>query len=145
MKLKSNILVALSRKTVCIAFVVLISVNFSFGNVLSNHCKGGLDCADCVAPAHSHMPGTIAQTENNTCGSGDKNTTCGYQSGRIPADANRIALTLRSDPHEFSGIFVAKSEVNNRPNPSAEFPLQLDSTDMNATIPVYLLNDSLLC
>ena len=145
MKSKLNILAALLRKGVCIAFMLLISVNFSVGSSLSNTCKGGPDCANCADSAHSHMPGATAQMENTNCRPGDKNTTCGFEAGRTPDDANRIALTVRSDPYEFPGIFVVRSEVHTRPNSSGDFPLQFDSPDTNGAIPIFLLNDSLLC
>lgn len=145
MKIKSNIRSALLRKAGCIAFILLISVNFAFGNVISNHCQSDPDCANCIAAVHSHMPGTMAEMENNTCSSGDKNTTCGYETGAVPEGANRIALTVRSNPHELSGFIVAGSDINTRPNPSGTVSLQFDSPPANGTIPIYLLNDCLLC
>ena len=145
MKLNPNIFITFSRKVVCIIFIMLISANFSFSNALSNDCKGGPGCANCVAREHFNMPGTVAGMENNSCSPGDKNTTCRFETGRIPDDANRIALTVRSDSHEFSGIFVAKSDEYNQPNLSKEFSLPFDTPDIDGGIPIYLLNNSLLC
>ena len=145
MQLKPNIIIALSRKAVCITFILLISVNFSLGSALSDDCKGGPDCANCVAWEHSYMPGDVAEMENTSCRHGDKNTDCGLETGRIPDDANRIALTDRSDSHAYSGIFRAESDVSTRPNLSERSPSQFDSPEIDGVIPLYLLNDSLLC
>ena len=145
MILNPNIFISLSRKAICIAFILLVSVNLSFGNALSNHCKGGPDCANCMSVAHSQMPWTVAAMESNDCSSGNKNNTCGFENGRMPEDANHIAVTVRPDLHELYGISVTKSDVNTRPNPSGKLPLQFNSPFIDMAKPIYLLNDSLLC
>ena len=136
---------ALSSKAVCITLILLISANFSFGSVLPNHCQGGPGCANCFEPAHSHMTGDATEMENSICWPGDKNTNCGFEAGRMPDDANLIGLVVRSNSHAFSGIFVAESDVHTRPNPSGKLLSQFDSPELDGAIPIYLLNDSLLC
>lgn len=145
MNLKPNILIALSRKAVCIIFILFMSINFSFGSVLSKNCKGGPDCANCALEARSHAHDAEAGMQNSRCQTDEKTGTCGFEAGQGPDDASRIALTVRSDQREFSAIFVAQSVVYKRPDFSGEFLLQFDSPDIAGAIPIYLLNDSLLC
>lgn len=145
MRKKLNILNSPPRKILCFFIVLLISFNFSVGGVQAKICKGGPDCANCVELTHSHMPGDVAEMENNSCRPGDKNTTCGFVAGHRPDEANRIALTVRSDPQKFSGIFMVESDEYNRPSPSGEFPSQFDSPHIYGAVPIHLLNDSLLC
>jgi hypothetical protein len=145
MNLKPNILIAILRKAVCIIFILFISTNFSFGSALSKDCKGGPDCANCALLAGPHAHGPDAGMQNNRCQADEKTGTCGFEAGQGPDDASRIALTVRSDQREFSAIFVAQSVVYKRPDFSGEFLLQFDSPDIAGAIPIYLLNDSLLC
>ena len=145
MRKKFNILNLASRKVFSISIILFMSFNFSVLGSQAKICKGGPDCANCIELAHSHMPWVVAEIENSSCKSGFRNTDCGFEDGPIPDDANRIALTDRLDSQAFSGIFKTESVVYTRPNPSCKFPFQFDSRIINSAIPVYLLNDSLLC
>jgi len=145
MNLKSNILLALSRKAVCIIFILFISINFSFGSALSKNCKGGPDCVNCALLARPHAHGAESGMQNSRCQTDEKTGTCGFEAGRIADEFNGIALIVRSGHHESSGIFTAASDLNDQPNPSREFLLQFDSLDIYGAIPIYLLNDTLLC
>jgi hypothetical protein len=140
-----NIFTEFSRKACCVIFILLISISFSFGGTPAKSCKGGSDCASCIELAHSHVPGAVADMENNGCRPGEKTGTCGFEAGRIADEFNGIALIVRSDHYESSGIFAAVSDLNDQPNPSRELRLQFDSPDIDGAVPIYLLNDSLLC
>jgi hypothetical protein len=145
MNLKSNILFARSRKAVCIIFILFISIYFSFGSALSKNCKEGPDCANCalLASPHAHRPDT--GINNNRCQADGKTGACGFEAGRSPDESNRFALTVRSGQHAFSAIFTTESVIYNQPNPSGEVILKNDSPEIDGSIPIYLLNDSLLC
>jgi len=145
MILKLNIHNASFRKAFCVIFILLISISFPFGGAFAKSCQGGPDCANCVELAHSHMPWAVADMDNNGCRPGDHNGTCSFETDRSPDESNRVALTIRSDHHASSGIFAAVSDLIDQPNPSREFRLHFDSAEIDGAIPIYLLNDSLLC
>ena len=145
MHIKLNIFHVLSRKAVCIIFIMLISVNFALGGALAKSCKGGPDCANCVALAHTHVPGAEAGMGNFGCRPGDKNDTCGFEAGRIPNEFYGITSAFRSDNHEFSGIFTAVSDGYGPSYLSREFISLFLSPDSGRITPIYLINQSLLC
>ncbi len=145
MNLKLNILIALSRKAVCIIFILFISINFSFGSTLAKSCKDGPDCVNCAQLAPPHASGAEAGMENFGCRPGDKNDTCGFEAGRIADEFHGFALAARSKNHNFPGIFNAASDEYVISHLYTEFPSPFHTHSGGGAAPIYLLNRSLLC
>ena len=145
MRKKSNIINLAPRKVFSISLILFMCFNFYVLGAQAKICKGGPNCANCIELAHSHIPGSVAEMENPGCRPGDKNTDCSFETGRIPHDANRIALMYGTELYAFPGIFMAESGVYTRPNPSGKLSSPFDSPIIDGAIPIYLLNDSLLC
>lgn len=152
MKLNPTILSVLLRQTAYIILILFIAVNLSFGSALSKNCNGGPDCAKCAPlarshahPTHQDMQPVHKGMQNDGCQTADNASTCGFEAGRSPEELERIALAFRSDLHGFSGIIAAKSVVYKQSHPYGAFLIPIDSSDVNGTIPIYLLNNTLIC
>lgn len=145
MRIKLNILNSSSRKACCIVFTLFISISFSLGGALANGCEGGPDCLNCAQLAHLHVSGAEADMENHGCRPGDNNGTCGVETNQNPDEFHGIVSAVRSDNHEYSGIFTNASGEHGQSYLSGESLSQFHARGSVRIIPIYLLNHSLLC
>ena len=145
MMVQFHIVTAFTRKACYIIFILLISISLSFGGIQAKSCKGGADCLNCAEQAHRHVSGPHAGMVNQGCGPGQRDGTCGFEASHSPDEFHGIVSVGRLDNHEFCGIFTAASDACGQSDFSSEFLLRFDSPNTDGPIPIYLLNDSLLC
>ena len=112
---------------------------------MAKSCEGGPDCLNCAEAAHAHVPGTDAGKENHGCGPGQKDGTCGFEADRSPDQFHGIVSAVRSDNHEFSGIFTAASDEFDPSYLSGEIISLFLSPGSGKITSIYLLHESLLC
>jgi hypothetical protein len=120
-------------------------MSFSLGDALANSCKGGPDCLNCTELAHSQVPGTETDMGNHGCRSIAQNSPCGFETSRSSSDFHGMASAIRSDHHDYSGIFITDIDEYDQSHFSREFLSNFHSHDRGGTTPIYLLTHSLLC
>jgi hypothetical protein len=145
MNLKLNILNVFSRKTLWIAFTLLMGFSFSAGGVLANSCQGGADCLICATAAHPHLPGMDVEMVNPGCQSAGQNRSCGFESGHRPDEFDSMAAVAGSGTQPYSGIFSAASDEFDPTHLHQGFITQFHYPGRGELTPIYLLNQSLLC
>jgi len=145
MNRKLNILNESSRKTLCIAFTLLIALSFSAGGVLADNCQGGVDCMICAAAAHPHIPGMDMTIADQGCQSADQNNSCGFESGRGADKFDRLAAVAGFGTHLFPGIFAFISDEADQAHSGRIYISQFQYPDRGKLTPIYLRNQSMLC
>jgi hypothetical protein len=125
--------------------MLLVSIGFSAGGAMANHCQGGIDCLNCAAMAHGHMPSNHLTVGYHGCRPVGQNGSCGFETGHRPDKFDRIASTTGFGNFQHAGIFSAASDNSDQAHlyrlviPPYHYPVLGELT------PVYLLNQSLLC
>ncbi|OEU62793.1 MAG: hypothetical protein BBJ57_07130 [Desulfobacterales bacterium PC51MH44] len=145
MNLKLNIRHALSRKTICIILMLVISIGFSFGAALANSCQGGADCFICADLPHRHVPVAAAEMEDPGCRPAGQNSTCGFETSQGPDEFQGIVSSVRSYHQVYAGIFAVVSDEYGQTLLPKEFVPQFLLSDSGGAAPIYLLNQALLC
>ena len=142
---KLNILNALLRKALCFFFILFISISFSIGGALANGCNGGPDCLNCAQLVHLHVSGVEADMENHGCWPVESNGSCGVETSQNPDEFHGIVPVIRTEKHEYSGIFRDAPGEHAQSHLSGELLSQFRSHGSVKITPIYLLNHSLLC
>ena len=124
---------------------VLMGVGFSFGAALANGCEGGPDCQVCAEVLHGHVPGAAADMQAPGCTPDGQNSSCGFESGRDPDNFRSTVSSAGSHLQSHAGIFAAASDEFGQPLLAKEPIPQILLSDSGRPIPIYLINQSLLC
>ena len=145
MNRRLNIFTVFSRKAIYVVFTLLIALSFSAGGALAKSCQGGADCIICAAAVHPHLPGMDVEMVNPGCQSAEQNSSCGFEAGRSANELDSMATVAESVTHPYSGIFSAASVDFDQAYLYQGFITQFQYPDRGKLIPIYLLNNSLLC
>ena len=139
-----QILGGFSRKTLCIALIMLIGLSLSAGGALANSCKGGADCLICAAETHARLPGMDGGMVNRACGSSAPNSSCGFETGPRGDKFDRIAAVAQSGFHTYAGVFLAASDEFDPSYLHRGFLAQFQYPHRGEPTPIYLRHQSLL-
>ena len=136
---------AFLQKALNIILIVFMSLGFSFGWALADNCKGGADCLVCAERPHGHIPVAAADMENTGCLPGGQKSPCGFEASQNPDGFHGIISAVRSYHQPYAGIFaMVSAEFGQTLHPKEYLP-QILLSYSDETIPIYLLNQSLLC
>ena len=140
-----HILGQLPRKTLFIAFLLLIGLSFLAGGAMANSCRGGADCLSCAAAAHFHIPGMDVEMVNQDCKSTDQNSSCGFETDPSADEFSRIAAVAESGGRSYFPIFSLASDECDHAHLHRGSITKFHNPDRGRFTPLYLLNHSLLC
>lgn len=140
-----NIKLNISKTIVLIFLALFISMGLSPGGALADNCQGGAGCFICAELPHRHVPGAVAGMADSDCQTAGQDSNCGIQTSQIPDDLKGIVSSVRSHHQVHTGIFAAVFDEYAQTRLTAEFFPQFLLPDPGGTVPIYLINQSLLC
>ena len=145
MKYQFNTRPGFIKKALRIMLIVLMGFGFPIGGALASSCEGGADCPVCAELPHGHVPAAAADMQSQGCAPVGQNSSCGFETGKDPDIFHSIVSSARSYHQAHAGIFAAVSAKFGQPLLAKEGIPQFLLSDTGRPIPIYLVNQSLLC
>ena len=145
MKLKSNIHTLVTNKTLSIPLILIFSICLFVTHAFAGGCNGDENCFKCSQVDHRHPTGPETGFMPYGCQPGIPDNACGITASRIFDSQDFLISTVRVDNHEDSGIPAGPAIDYNRDLFFNSSISPVHSSVVTITLPIYLLNLSLLC